>query len=97
MINIIKSLLQNCIERIDAGNSNITAEEEIEIIALLKKYTDKNRKLSKYQACEFLNMSRSTFDNYIRNGRLPKGKKESGFKELFWEEDELRKYLHKNK
>ena len=98
MIDIIKSLLQNCIDRIDSGNSNLSADEEIEIIQLLKKYTDKDRKFSKYQACKYLNMSRATFDKYIREGKIPKGKKEEGFKEIFWDESELRALcLHKNK
>lgn len=98
MMDIIKSLLQNCIDRIDSGNSNISADEEIEIIQLLKKYTDKDKKLSKYQACKYLNMSRATFDKYVREGKIPKGKKEAGFKEIFWNESELRVLcLHKNK
>lgn len=98
MIGLIRSLLQNCIDRIDAGNSNLSAEEEIEIIELLKKYTNKDRKFSKYQACKYLNISRATFDKYIREGKIPKGKKEAGFKELFWKESELRALcLHNNK
>ena len=97
MIGLIRSLLQNCIDRIDAGNSNISADEEIEIIELLKKYTDKDRKLSKYQACKYLNMSRATFDKYIREGKMPKGKKEAGFKELFYMESDLRKFIETNK
>ena len=98
MMDIIKSLLQNCIDRIDSGNSNLSADEEIEIIQLLKKYTDKDKKLSKYQACKYLNMSRATFDKYVREGKIPKGKKEAGFKEIFWNESELRVLcLHKNK
>ena len=98
MIGLIRSLLQKCIERIDAGNSNLSAEEEIKIIELLKKYTNKDKKLSKYQSCEYLNMSRANFDKYIREGKIPKGKKEAGFKEIFWNENELRALcLHKNK
>ena len=98
MINLIRSLLQKCIDRIDAGNSNISADEEIEIIELLKKYTDKDRKLSKYQACQYLNISRATFDKYVREGKIPKGKKEAGFKELFYLESDLREFcLHNNK
>ena len=98
MIGLIRSLLQNCIDRIDAGNSNLSAEEEIEIIELLKKYTNKDRKFSKYQACKYLNISRATFDKYIREGKIPKGKKEAGFKELSWKESELRALcLYKNK
>lgn len=97
MINLIRSLLQKCIDRIDAGNSNISADEEIAIIELLKKYTDKDRKLSKYQACKYLNISRATFDKYIREGKIPKGKKEAGFKELFYMESDLRKFIETNK
>lgn len=93
MIGLIKSLLQNCIDRIDAGNSNLSAEEEIEIIELLKKYTNKDRKFSKYQACKYLNISRATFDKYIREGKIPKGKKEAGFKELFYLESDLREFV----
>ena len=93
MMGLIRSLLQNCIDRIDAGNSNLSVEEEIEVIELLKNYTNKDRKLSKYQACEYLNMSRATFDNYIRDGKIPRGKKEAGFKELFYLESDLRKFI----
>ena len=97
-MSLIRSLLQNCIDRIDAGNSNLSAKEEIEIIELLKNYTNKDRKFSKYQACKYLNISRATFDKYIREGKIPKGKKEAGFKELFWKESELRALcLYKNK
>lgn len=98
MIGLIRSLLQNCIDRIDAGNSNLSEDEGIKVIEILKKYTNKDRKLSKYQACAYLNMSRATFDNYIRKGKIPKGKKEAGFKELFWNESDLREFcLHNNK
>ena len=97
MMNIIKSLLQNCIDRIDSGNSNLSADEEIEIIQLLKKYTDKDKKLSKYQACKYLNMSRATFDKYVREGKIPKGKKEAGFKELFYLESDLREFVKTHK
>ena len=97
MIGLIRSLLQNCIDRIDAGNSNLSAEEEIEIIELLKKYTNKDRKFSKYQACKYLNISRATFDKYIREGKIPKGKKETGFKELFYLESDLREFVKTHK
>ena len=97
MIRLIRSLLQNCIDRIDAGNSNLSADKEIEVIELLKKYTDKDRKLSKYQACTYLNMSRATFDKYIREGKIPKGKKEAGFKELFYLESDLREFVKTHK
>lgn len=47
------------------------------------------KKLSKYQACKYLNVSRATFDNYVRDKKIPKGRKQQGFKELFWYKKDL--------
>lgn len=89
MLKIIKALLEKVINDIDCGNSNITEDEAMEIIKVIKSYTDKTQRLSKYQACQKLNVSRATFDNLVREGKIPRGKKVIGFKELFWEERTL--------
>lgn len=93
MIKVIRNLLAKIIDNIDSGNSDIDEAEALEIAKTLQFYTDKDKKLSKYQACQYLNISRATFDNYVRAGLLPRGKKESGFKELFWTERELKDAL----
>lgn len=80
---------------IDAGNSNISEGEAIKIVDSLKRFTDKEKRLSKYAACEYLNVSRATFDNYVREGKLPRGKHEIGFKELSWSEKELDEFVKK--
>jgi predicted DNA-binding transcriptional regulator AlpA len=36
-----------------------------------------------------LGISRSKFDALIKEGKLPKGRKRRGFKELIWYKDEL--------
>ena len=92
-MDVISQLLEQCLGNIKAGTSNISEEDQLEIVAMLKKYTDKDRRLSKYQACIYLNMSRATFDNYIREGKIPKGKKEVGWKELSWSESELKEVI----
>ena len=85
------------INDIDAGNSNITENEAMELTKVLQSYTDKTVKMSKYQACQDLNVSRATFDNYVREGKLPRGKKEAGFKELFWTEKDLDEFRKKSR
>lgn len=43
-------------------------------------------------------ISRATFDNYVREGKIPKGLKQPGFKELFWlkrDLDEIKEKLQK--
>ena len=84
MLKIIRQLLLDVVDRIDSGNSNITDEDGIEIIDSIRKLSDKTERLSKYKACEYLHISRASFDNYVKEGKLPKGKKEVGFKELSW-------------
>lgn len=89
MLKVIRELLLKIVDDIDAGNSNISESEEIEIIDCLKRLTDRQRRLSKYEACRYLNISRATFDNYVRSGKIPRGKKIAGFKELSWSRKNL--------
>lgn len=96
MMKIIRELLLKIINDIDTGNSNLSAEECKEIIEHLTEISNKNEKLSKYQACKYLNISRATFDNYVRDGRIPKGRKQQGFKELFFYKKDLDKFVENN-
>lgn len=93
MLRVIKDLLLKIIDDIDTGNSNIEENDALEIIDSLKRYTDKSKKMSKYAACRYLNVSRATFDNYVREGKLPKGKHEIGFKELSWYVKDLDSFI----
>ena len=52
MLRVIRSLLLKIINDIDTGNSNITQEESLEIIDTLKRFTDRERRMSKYEACK---------------------------------------------
>lgn len=83
MMKIIKEILLKIIDDIDTGNFNLSPEECEEVIEYLSGITNKNEKLSKYQACNYLKISRATFDNYVRAKKIPKGRKQIGFKELF--------------
>lgn len=89
MMKIIKDLLIKIINDIDTGNSNLSADECNKVIEYLTEITNKNEKLSKYQACKYLKVSRATFDNYVRAGKIPKGRKQIGFKELYWYKKDL--------
>lgn len=97
MIKIIREILSKIINDIDTGNSNITEEEAIELTKILSSYTDKTQKLSKYQACKHLNVSRATFDNYVREGLLPRGTRIPGFKEVFWVQKDLDAFIKKSR
>lgn len=93
MLNIIRGLLLDIVDNMDSGNSKIPEDKQIELIKYLKEFTDQTERLSKYKACQYLNISRATFDNYVRDGKLPRGKKVAGFNELFWTKKELDEYI----
>ena len=88
-------MLSQIIDNIDAGNSNINEEDAQNIIDCLRKYTHKDEGMSKYSACQYLNMSRAKFDNMVKDGLLPQGKKIIGFKEKRWYKRDLDKMAQK--
>lgn len=90
MLQTIRRLLLKIVDDIDAGNSYIDEGEAIEIIGSLKEMVRADKPMSKYQAYTFLNMSRAKFDNLVRAGKIPRGRKVAGFKELQWFEKDLR-------
>ena len=93
MLKIIRTILQKFIDDIDAGNSNLSFEEQCDIIRILSNIKSGNEEMSKTQAAEYLGVSRATFDNYVHDGFIPKGVKKEGFKELRWYKSDLDTYL----
>lgn len=53
MLNVIKEQLLKIIENIDAGNSNISEEDAINTLKYIRELTDEDKRLSKYQACQY--------------------------------------------
>lgn len=90
MLQVIKKLLLGIIDDIDSGNTNIDEEEALRIVKTLREAVRKDIPMSKYQAYTYLNISRATFDNFVRSGKLPKGRKIPGFKELIWYKRDLK-------
>lgn len=86
VVKIFSKLLRETADKLDTGTCEIGEEQAMDIISMLS-----HQPLSKDQACIYLNMSRSKFDELVREGKLPKGRKRRGFKELIWFQDELKK------
>lgn len=79
----LRNSLQQIINSMDAGTSEIYEEDEIKLLKMINTMTNTENKFSKYQACKYLGVSRSTFDRYVKDGLIPEGRKQQGFKELF--------------
>ena len=84
---IVKALKETA-DKIEAGNCELSESEAMDIMSVLS-----HQVMSKEDACIYMNMSRSKFDDLVREGKLPKGRKRRGFKELIWYKDELQKVV----
>ena len=90
MLQALKEVLLKIVDDIDAGNSNITDEEALRIAKMMKEMVRRDIPMSKYQAYTYLGISRAKFDNLVREGKIPNGRKSPGFKELMWTKKDLR-------
>jgi len=86
VIKQIVNYLREIADKLESGTCDLTEDEAMHIMSVVA-----HKRLSKEQACIFLNMSHSKFDLLVRQGDLPKGRKVAGFKELVWYQDELMK------
>ena len=86
----LTDILREAANRIDAGNCDLTETEALYIMEVMTRTS-----MSKESACSYLNISRSRFDDLVRQHKLPKGVKQRGFKELIWYRSDLDKYLNR--
>lgn len=87
LLKMITKALRDTADKIDAGSCELTESEAMDILSIVA-----HNSMSKDSACRYLNISRSQFDSYVREGRMPKGRKVVGYKELRWYQDELDAY-----
>ena len=95
MLQLIKLALQQFIDDIDSGNSNVNEQQQQELLDLINKINSKE--LSKIESANYIGISRATFDNYIIKGLIPKGHKRQGFKELSWNKSDLDNFINNEK
>ena len=93
MIQLIKKGLEQIVNDIDSGNSNMSEDEQLKFVELLQKIS--NQELSKTEAADYIGVSTSIFRNYVDKGLIPKGTKSRGVTALFWKKYDLNKYIEK--
>lgn len=86
--NLIVKFLNETAKNIETGNCELSESEAMDIMRVLS-----HQVMSKEDACIYLNISRSKFDVLVGEGKLPKGKKRRGFKELVYYKDEIDSYI----
>ena len=95
-MKVIRTILQKWIDDIDADNTNLSYDQQCDIIRVLSNVNlGQENEMNKTQAADYIGVSRATFDNYVRDGFIPKGKQVGNFKELRWYKSDLDLFLMK--
>ena len=81
---IVAKLLYQYADNIRADNTHLSEEQAANILSAIAHI-----EMSKEEVCEYLNISRSRFDDYVREGRIPRGKKVKHKNNLIWYKDEI--------
>lgn len=94
-MTIIRDTFQKFVNDIDAGNSNLSYEQQCGLIRIMNGINigSEENEMNKTQAADYIGVCRATFDNYVRDGILPKGRQVGNFKELRWYKCDLDLYL----
>ena len=81
---IVAKLMRQYADAIDVGNSHLNAEQATNILSAIAHI-----EMTKEEVCEYLNISRSRFDDYVRLGKFPRGRKLAHKNNLVWYKDEI--------
>lgn len=84
IIKLVVKILRDTANKLDAGTSELSETEAMDIMSMLTHHV-----MSKESACKYLQISRSKFDDLVSKKKLPSAKSRVGFKEKVWYQDEL--------
>ena len=96
MNKVVIALLEKLLGDLKADNTNLSEDEMLKVARCISEInTIQKTEFSKKEAYDYLHMSRASFDNKVREGKIPKGKKFPG--KLVWYKKDLDAYVNKEK
>lgn len=88
----IAKLFRDIANKFDDDTCELSEDEAMDIINIVA-----HEALSKEEACIYMNLKTSRFDDLVRDGIIPKGVKRKGWKELRWYKNDLIKVIKERK
>ncbi len=96
MRNLIITLLHKAIDDLEAGTSNLDEQGCHKVLNAINLMQNGDQEMSKTEASEYIGVCRATFDNYVKDGYIPRGTpNHKDTKTLFWWKSDLDQFLYK--
>lgn len=96
MLKVLRDLLAGIVDDMDAGNTNISEEQLMKAIEIVKPYALRSPYVTAYKAYTYLGVCPKTFRTLVAKGELPKGIKEAGETSLKWLKTDIENYSKKS-
>jgi predicted DNA-binding transcriptional regulator AlpA len=88
--NILIRELEEVLHKLKTDTCELSEVEAMDILSAIT-----HQPLSREEAYDYLNCSRATFENLMKAGKIPRGRKTKGRTGLVWYKDELDKVLRR--
>lgn len=82
-------MMRAAADRIESGNCPLSQEQYEEVMDRLAE--GMRVQMTAEQCCSYLQCSRTSFDKWVRDGVIPKGRKIRGMSSLIWYKDQLKR------
>lgn len=92
-LQMLDDALMEIHDRIKSGRCLTNKQQVMQMNSFLRTLCNKDEGMSFAEACSYVQIRPSTFRKYVKEGKLPEGKKRKGFTEKFWYAKDLDKYI----
>lgn len=94
-LQMLDDALMEIHDRIKSGRCLTNKQQVMQMNSFLRMLCNKDEGMSFTEACSYACIRPSTFRKYVKEGKLPEGKKRKGFTEKFWYARDLDEYIDK--
>lgn len=92
-LQMLDNAIMEIHERIMSGRCLTNKQQVMQMNTFLQMICNKDEGMSFAEACSYVHVRPSTFRKYVKDGKLPEGKKRKGFTEKFWYAKDLDEYI----
>mgnify|MGYP003420338830 FL=1 len=94
-LQMLDDALMEIHDRIKSGRCLTNKLQIMQMNSFLRMLCNKDEGMSFAEACSYTQIRPSTFRKYVKDGKLPEGRKRKGFTEKFWYAKDLDEYIDK--
>lgn len=96
MRNLIAGILKKLAKDLETGTTYLDEQGCHKVLNTINLMQNGDQEMTKTEASDYIGVCRATFDNYVKNGFIPRGNcSHKNTKTLFWWKSDLDQFIYK--